>query len=99
MSSNKVQYFHLEVATQGIKAFTRDIDSPQLQLLCRSSDIFYVDHLIITDSSTTISVFTVNLAGLYKFYLKKFIGIEEVATQIQILLSVRYNNIISNISL
>ena len=31
-------FYHLEVTTQGLKAFTRGIDSPQLQLLCRSSD-------------------------------------------------------------
>ena len=32
------QCYHLEVTKQDKKAFTRGIDSPQLQLLCRSSD-------------------------------------------------------------
>ena len=32
------QYYYLEVTIPDIKAFTRVIDSPQLQLLCRSSD-------------------------------------------------------------
>ena len=31
-------FYHLEVTTQGLKSFTRRIDSPQLQLLCRSSN-------------------------------------------------------------
>ena len=39
----------------------------------------------ITDSSTTISEFTANLAGLYEFYVTNFISIEEqLAIQIQI---------------
>ena len=36
-----MQYFqchYLEVTSPDVKAFTRGIDSPQLQLLCRSSD-------------------------------------------------------------
>ena len=32
------QQYLLEVVTQELKAFTRGIDSSQLQLLCRSSD-------------------------------------------------------------
>ena len=38
----------------------------------------------ITDSSTKISEFTVNLAGLYQFYVKNFQDTEELAIQIQI---------------
>ena len=38
----------------------------------------------ITDSSTTISEFTANLAGLYQLYVKNFISVEELAIQIQI---------------
>ena len=38
----------------------------------------------ITDSSTTISEFTANLAGLYQFYVKNFQDTEEIAIQIQI---------------
>ena len=38
----------------------------------------------ITHSSTTISEFTVNLAGLYQFYVKNFQDTEELAIQIQI---------------
>ena len=38
----------------------------------------------ITDSSTTISEFTADLAGLYKFYNKNFIGVEKLAIQIQL---------------
>ena len=35
---NNFQCYHLEATTQNFKSFTRGIDSPQLQLLCRSSD-------------------------------------------------------------
>ena len=38
----------------------------------------------ITDSSTAISEFTANLAGLYQFYVRNFISVEELAIQIQI---------------
>ena len=38
----------------------------------------------IKTSPTTISEFTVNLAGLYQFYVKNFQGTEELAIQIQI---------------
>ena len=38
----------------------------------------------ITTSSTTIFEFTVNLAGLYQFYVKNFQDTEELAIQIQI---------------
>ena len=39
--SNAIHYQHyrlVEVTTQELKSFTGGIDSPQLQLLCRSSD-------------------------------------------------------------
>ena len=32
------QHYHLEVTTSAVNQFTREIDSSQLQLLCRSSD-------------------------------------------------------------
>ena len=58
----------------------------------------------ITDSSTTISEFTVNQAGLYQFYVKNFQDTEELAIQIQISVtgkiyqySLNYTLIISNI--
>ena len=38
LETNNFQCYHLEVTTQGLKVFTRGIDSSQLQLLCRSSD-------------------------------------------------------------
>ena len=38
----------------------------------------------ITTTSTTISEFTANLAGLYTFYVINFLGNEELAIQIQI---------------
>ena len=38
----------------------------------------------ITDSSTTLSEFTANLAGLYQFYVRNFISVEELAIQVQI---------------
>ena len=38
----------------------------------------------IEASSTTISEFTVNLAGLYQFYVKNFQDTEELAIQFQI---------------
>ena len=38
----------------------------------------------ITAQSTTIPEFTANLAGLYKFYVIKFLGNEELAIQMEI---------------
>ena len=38
LKTNRTQCYPLEVTTQEFKAFTRGIDSPQLQLLCGSSD-------------------------------------------------------------
>ena len=38
----------------------------------------------ITDHTTAISIFTANLAGIYNFYTRNFLGDEELAIQIQI---------------
>ena len=57
----------------------------------------------IATSSTTISEFTANLAGLYQFYVKNFQDTEQLAIQIQIsvtgkIYSLKYTLIISYIS-
>ena len=58
----------------------------------------------IEASTTTISEFTANLAGLYQFYVKNFQDTEELAIQIQISVtgkiyqySLKYTLMISNI--
>ena len=53
----------------------------------------------ITDSSTAIFIFTANLAGIYNFYVRNFLGDEELAIQIRISAIGMINNIISNIPL
>ena len=51
----------------------------------------------IATSSTTVSEFTANLAGLYQFYVKNFQDTEELAIQIQISAIGKINYTSSNI--